>query len=77
MILKEVDIILRFLIYILGVFLISLSFIFILLYTNLFSFGYTFFEFLTYIFTKLECLSLFVGIILVVCSFKKEGSYEK
>lgn len=77
MILKEVDIILRFLIYILGVFLISLSSIFILLYTNLFSFGYTFLEFLTYIFTKLECLCLFVGIILVVCSFKKEGSYEK
>ncbi len=41
-------------------------------YVNLLTLGYTFLEYFCFIMTKVECLLLFVGIILVMYSFKKE-----
>jgi len=42
-----------------------------MLYLNLFTLGYNLGDFLCFILKKVECLIGLVGIILVVCSFKK------
>lgn len=55
-----------------GILLISIGGTFMWFYANLFTFGTTFFEYFCFIMTKVECLILFVGIILVMYSFKKE-----
>jgi len=39
---------------------------FILLYINLFSFGYTMVEYLEFIFTNIECLLFFIGFIILL-----------
>ncbi len=57
--------------YLSGVFLISLSIVFMVIYSNIFAFGASLCEYLVFIATKVECLSIFLGIILVVYSFKK------
>ncbi len=54
-----------------GVLLISISIVFMVMYSNIFSFGASFLEYLIFIATKVECLCMFLGIILVVYSFKK------
>lgn len=54
-----------------GIFLVSLSLMFLILYLNLFTIGYTFFEYLGYVASKVECLGGILGIILIVGSFKK------
>ena len=63
--------ILRILLYIIGILIISISLSYMYLYTNLFTIGYTFKEYLLYILTRYECLMIILGIIIVVVSFRK------
>lgn len=53
------------LLYILSVFFMSVGFTFIIIYSNLFAFGYSFFEYFEYILTNFYCLLFFIGFILL------------
>ena len=53
-----------------GIFLGSTGLMFIFLYLNLFTFGYSFFEFVQFISTRIECLLFFLGLILIFFSMK-------
>lgn len=57
--------------------MISIALVFAFLYTNLFTIGYTFLDYLGYIFKKPEFLQIFLGIILVAYSFRKGKCDEK
>ena len=54
-----------------GVFLVSISSIFLILYLNLLNMGYSFFDYLLYCFTKLECLIVIPGILILYFKFIK------
>ena len=45
---------------------------FILIYINLFSFGYNFYEYLEFIFTSYECILFFIGLIIISILLLKE-----
>ena len=57
--------------FILGILITSYSLMFIIIYLNLIKMGYSFFDYIKYVFTKIECLSLIIGIILICLSFRK------
>ena len=65
----------RILIYIIGIILASTGLTFIIIYLNLINMGYTFLEYVNFIIRRLECLNLFIGIILILISLlvKKKG----
>ena len=69
---RGVDTILRILTYIIGIILISIGLTFMLLYTNLFTMGYTFLEYFLFIIKRVECLIIFLGILLIIHSLKGE-----
>ncbi len=49
-----------------GIFFMSVGLFFILLYTNLFSIGYSFTLFVHFISRRIECLLFLIGVILLV-----------
>lgn len=53
-----------------GILLASIGLTFIFLYTNLLTLGYTFFEFVKFINTRVECLLFLVGIGMILYSMK-------
>lgn len=55
----------KILLYILSVLLMSVGLTFISIYMNLFAFGYTLLEYLSFIFTNFYCLLFLVGFILL------------
>jgi hypothetical protein len=55
----------------LGIFISSIGLSFIILYTNLFTLGYSFFDFVKFIITRFECLLFFLGIIIILFSMKE------
>ena len=55
----------RIVLYILSVFFMSIGLTFIIIFSNLFSFGYSFFEYLEYILTNFYCLLFLVGFVLL------------
>lgn len=57
-----------------GMSVISLSFI--IIYLNLLTFGYNFFEYVQFIIRRVECLNLITGIILIVISVINGGKNE-
>lgn len=59
-----------------GMFMCSISMVFFLLYLNLLQMGYSFIDYLQYVFTRGECLILFVGILLICFSLKKGKNNE-
>lgn len=59
-----------------GILMTSYGLMFIIIYLNLLKMNYTFIEYLVYILTHAECLIIFMGIILIVISFRKEKDYE-
>lgn len=61
----------RIVCFILGIILTSYSLMFIIIYINLIKMGYSFIEYIKYIFTRIECLLIILGIILIIVSFKK------
>ena len=50
----------------LGIFFASLGLMFIFLYTNLFTIGYSFLEFVKFISTRLECWLFIFGLIILI-----------
>lgn len=66
----------RVVIFILGVFLSAYSLMFFVIYLNLFKMGFTFFKYIKFIFTRLECLMIFLGIILIYLSLRKGNKNE-
>lgn len=54
-----------------GIFLASIGFMFVLLYTNLFTLGYNFWEFVQFISTRVECLLFVFGWILIFISIER------
>ena len=61
----------KFFIYLLSIFFMTIGLTFLIIYTNLFSFGYTFFEYLEFVFSKVECILFFIGIGLLFFIVKK------
>ncbi len=57
-----------------GMSVISLSFI--IIYLNLLTFGYNFFEYVQFIIRRVECLNLITGIILIMISMINGGKNE-
>ncbi len=49
----------------------SISLTFLVLYANLFALGYDFWEYMSFVGTKVECLGGILGLILVGSSFKE------
>ncbi len=62
----------RIVLFILGIVITSYSLMFIIIYLNLIKMGYSFIEYIKYIFTNIECNLIFVGIILICLSFKNK-----
>ena len=62
---------LRVIVFILGIYLISVSISFIIIYLNLLSLGYSLMDYINFITRRYEVLSLFLGITLVVISLNK------
>jgi hypothetical protein len=61
----------KVLIFISGIIISSTSLMYIIIYLNLLKMDYTFIEYIKYIFTHLECLLFFPGILLIEYSIKK------
>ena len=56
---------------ILGTILSSIGLMFVLLYTNLMTMGYSFFDFVKFISKRVECLLLVFGICIIFLSFER------
>lgn len=64
----------KYFIYIIGIFLISIGFSFILINLNLLITGYTFFEYVKFIISSLYFYYIIIGIILIYISIiRKKG----
>lgn len=63
----------RFLLGIFGFFLMVVGFCYLIIYINLFSFGYTFDEYFSYLVTRYECWLLIIGIIIEIIVIFRKG----
>lgn len=52
--------------YLISIIMMIMGLTFIILYINLFSFGYTIFEYLEFIFTNYECFIFFIGLLILI-----------
>ncbi len=64
---------LRIILFFLGAIFMLIGNFYIVVYINLFSFGYTITEYLEYIFTRYECYFTFLGIVLIILSVYLKG----
>ena len=55
-----------------GILFLSISIFFMILYLNLFTLGYSFFEYVYFINSRIECLLFYIGVILIIIGLKKE-----
>lgn len=63
----------RFFLFLIGFGFSIIGFMYIILYLNYLSIGYTFLEYLCFISKRLECLLAVLGIVLIVMSIFKKG----
>ena len=56
--------------------LTTIGLVYVILYFNLFSFGYNFFDYVNFIIRRIECLNTFIGITLMLISFNIGGKDE-
>ena len=61
----------KYILLILGIILSSLGLSYIIIYLNLLVMGYTFLDYLKYIFLKIECISFIIGYTLLIFLLKK------
>ena len=61
----------RYFLLLLGIILSSIGLTYIIIYLNLLLIGFSFIDYLEYVFTKIECLLFFVGYILLIILIKK------
>lgn len=67
----------RIFFFLLGFGLMIIGFTYIIIYLNLFTFGYNFLEYLIFIHTRIECLCTHIGfIILTLAIYIKGGKYN-
>lgn len=64
----------RYILFLISFFMMSFGLTLIIIYINLFSFGYNIYEYLEFIFTNLECLCFFVGLIIMLFLLRKRRS---
>lgn len=67
----------KVILFILGILLCSFGLLFDLLYLNLLSMGYSFLEYVKFISSRIECNSLFIGIIILLFLLGGKNIYEK
>ena len=56
--------------------LTTIGLVYVILYFNLFTFGYNFFDYVNFIIRRIECLNTFIGITLMLISFNIGGKDE-
>lgn len=66
----------RILMFLFGFGLTVISLSYVILYLNLFSFGYNFLEYVNFISRRVECLIFFVGIIIIILTMTIGGKNE-
>ena len=66
----------KILIFLIGFGLTTIGLVYLILYLNILSFGYNFFDYVNFIIRRIECLNTFVGIILILISFNIGGKNE-
>lgn len=63
----------RIILFFIGFILLVIGFVFIILYINLLSFGYTINEYLRFIIKRIECYNILFGLILIIISLFGKG----
>ena len=63
--------IMKVIVFLTGIFLISISLSFIIIYINLLNMGYSFFEYVNFIIRRIEIIALIPGMFLVFLSMLK------
>lgn len=58
--------------FITGIIQTGFSLSFILIYMNLLNMGYTFKEYVNFIFSRFECISFFIGVIFIIISLRRK-----
>ena len=66
----------RILLFLIGFGLTTIGLVYLILYLNLFSFGYNFLDYVNFIIRRIECLNVFFGIILMIISLNIGGKSE-
>lgn len=61
----------RMILFTISFFLMVFGLTFIIIYINLFSFGYNIYEYLEFIFTSCDCLCFFIGFVMLILLLKK------
>jgi len=64
--------IIRMLLFIIGISLCSISCAFLIIYLNLMNMGYTFHHYVNFIIRRIEIIGLIPGIICIILSMKKQ-----
>ena len=69
---------LRIFFFLFGFGLMVVGFTYVILYLNLISLGYNFFEYVNFIFSRIECYFVIIGLIILILSIfiKGEKEYE-
>ena len=67
---------LRIFFFLFGFGLMVVGFTYIILYLNLFSVGYNFLEYVNFIFSRIECYFVIVGLIILILSMFIKGEIE-
>ena len=66
----------RIIIFLLGIIFTVIGMVSLILYLNLLSIGYSFFEYVNFIIRKFECISLFIGLIIIWISVSHRRKNE-
>jgi hypothetical protein len=66
----------RIIIFLLGIIFTVTGMVSLILYLNLLSFGYSFLEYVNFIIRKFECISLFIGLIIIWISISYRRKNE-
>ncbi len=56
-----------------GFILMTWGFFYVIIYSNLFTFGYSFIEYLKFMFTHVSIYLLFIGLLLILISNYRKG----
>lgn len=69
---------LRIFFFLFGFGLMVVGFTYVMLYLNLISIGYNFFEYVNFIFSRIECYFVIIGLVILILSMfiKGEKKYE-
>jgi hypothetical protein len=68
--------VLRIIIFLLGILFTIVGMVSLILYLNLLTFGYSFLEYVNFIIRKFECISLFIGLIIIWISISYRRKNE-